>query len=127
MTFSRAVESSTALLDDAHPEELDNRDTHSRSASGRGKQRRETEENMFDKGNLLSGCDEFGTRIRIFTATLTGEREAMAHLGKVRPKPEHCLHTTLLSHPLAPCDVPVRLHGPHDPGGRRIAIGCDAD
>jgi len=37
---------------------------------------------MLDMEGLLSGCDEFGTRIRIFTATLTGEREYKAHLGK---------------------------------------------
>eukprot|EP00325_Prymnesiales_sp_UTEX-LB-985_P010600 CAMPEP_0174758588 /NCGR_PEP_ID=MMETSP1094-20130205/107838_1 /TAXON_ID=156173 /ORGANISM="Chrysochromulina brevifilum, Strain UTEX LB 985" /LENGTH=657 /DNA_ID=CAMNT_0015964515 /DNA_START=16 /DNA_END=1990 /DNA_ORIENTATION=- len=49
---------------------------------GRGRQRRPTSENMLDKDNLLSGCDEFGTRIRIFTATSTGEREIKAHLGK---------------------------------------------
>ena len=51
---------------------------------GRGRQRRPTHENMLDIEGLLSGCDEFGTRIRIFTATLTGEREYKAHLGKFR-------------------------------------------
>jgi len=46
------------------------------------RRRRITRENMLDPQNLLLGLDEQGTRIRIFTANLTGEHALKAGVGK---------------------------------------------
>ena len=42
--------------------------------SGRGRSRRPTKEHMLSKESLTAGTDEWGVRIRIFTAALTCER-----------------------------------------------------
>ena len=42
------------------------------------RKRRTTKENMLDPQNLLLGVDENGTRIKVFTATLTGEMSLRA-------------------------------------------------
>jgi len=87
--------------------------------TGRGRQRRPTRENMLDKDNLLSGCDEFGTRIRIFTATMTGEREVKAHLGKFT-----YTGTTIPADGEMPSDVTATEEVVDDPGEKsRLASG----
>lgn len=51
-------------------------------SGGRNRSRRPTRENMLDPKNLQIGADEYGTRIRIFTATLMGEHAGLAGLDQ---------------------------------------------
>lgn len=50
--------------------------------SSRGRARRPTRENMLDPNSLKLGVDEYGTRIRIYTATLMGEQAYQVGFGK---------------------------------------------
>lgn len=71
----------TSQMPDALMPQIPTRQEPPRAPPTRGRQRRTTKENMLDPQNLLLGVDENGTRINIFTATLTGEQALRAGVG----------------------------------------------